>query len=440
MSGGLRRELGLLSATAVSVGSMIGSGIFFVPNLVAMEYASVPIILGLWALGGLLALAGALTVAELAAMYPRAGGPYDFVHAAFGPAAGFLSGYAYFILSKAAINAAVAVVFGLHVSILIGLTDTGVTLIAIWILAATTFVNWLGVRLAGNFQNGLTFLKAAAILGVVALAFALRPEAPARTTGFTGGGLFSAAFLPILFAYNSWINATFVGEETRDPERNLPRALALSVAIVTFLYVAANIAYLYVLGVDGVASSETVATDVAQTLMPFGGALLAGIVLVSTAGSIHGGLMTGARLPFAMARDGLMPAPLGRTSRFGTPGVALWVQFGFAVTIVLTGTFRQIVSYSVFSVWAVLAVVGLALFQLRRSQPERARPYRVLWYPWIPAAFVGSALFVVVRTLIEQPANALLGIGVTLTGIPLYWWLRARRDPADASPAYEDSA
>lgn len=426
----LRRDLGLVEATTIVAGSMIGSGIFFVPNLVAREFPSTPLIVAFWLLGGLLAFAGALAVAELTAMFPRAGGPYDFVREAFGETAGFLSGWAYFLLTKAAIGAAVAFVFAVFLGRFTELGPTQLKLVAVWVLAAFTFVNWIGVRHAGHVQNVLTGLKVGALVLIGGAAFLLPSSGAAPAPVVEGGGRLTVAFLPILFAYNAWINATFVAEEVRNPQRTLPRALALGVGLVTVLYVVVNVAYLHLLGPDGVAASEAVAADAADLVLPAGGLVLAGAVVVSTAGNLNGGLLTGARLPMALARDGWLPARLGALSRYATPGAALLLQLVIAAGIVLTGTFESIVSYALFVTWGVLLLVVVALLRLRRIRPDAERPYRVPLYPFTPVAFALAAALVLVVTVLEQPREAAIGIAIAATGVPVWWWATRTAPPA----------
>jgi APA family basic amino acid/polyamine antiporter len=436
---GLRRELGLFEATTITVGSMIGSGIFFVPNLVAREFPDTTTILAIWILGGLFSLAGALTVAELSAMYPRSGGPYRFVKEAFGEGAAFFVGWGYFLLAKAGIGAAVAYVFAVYLSYFIPLSALGVTLMAAWSLAALTFVNWLGVKQSGGLQNGLTVLKGVSLLALIGAAIVLVPTGPPTTTQLLAGGSLSAAFIAVLFSYNAWINATFVAEEVKDPERTLPKALALGVGIVTLLYVGANLAYLKILGPAGVASSQLVGTDAATMLLPLGGAFIAAAVLVSTFGNLNGGLMTGARLPMAMSQDGLLPGRLSSLSRSGTPAAALGLQMVASIVLVLTGTFQGIITFSIFVIWGSLLLVAVAIFKLRRDRPEAPRPYRVVGYPLTPAIFVFAAGFVVVQTLIDQPLSAAYGIGIVLTGVPVYIWMRRRKNRGHG-PAPEGEA
>lgn len=423
MARALRRELGMLDAAMLTVGGIIGSGIFFVPSRVAAQFPDGASILLLWVAGGLVSLAGALTAAELATMFPRAGGPYVFVREAFGRVPGFIAGWSYFVLGKAAIGAAVLLVFAEYVGYFAPLTPLGKQLLAVWAAGSLAYINALGVRQGARVQNALTALKALA-LGVLVLAALLLAPAAAPQSPLRGGGSLSAALVLVLFAYNAWINATFVGEEMRDPGRDLPRALALGTLGVTALYLAANLAYLHVLGAAGMARSALVATDTMQRASAFGGAFIAGSILISTYGNANGGTLTGARIPLAMAREGDLPAFLGRLNRRGAPDAALAAEFLLTAALVLTGTFQTAATLGIVAIWVVLAAVALAVPVLRRRRPRAPRPYRVPLYPLVPGVFLAGALGVVALTLLEQREQALLSFLLMASGLPVLGWMR----------------
>lgn len=423
----LRRELGVLDATMVTVGGVVGSGIFFVPNLVAREFPDPASILALWAAGGLVSLAGALSVAELAARKPRAGGPYVFVRDAFGEVPGFVAGWSYFVLGKAAISAAVLFVFAEHAAYFAGLTPLGKQLLAVWAAASLAFVNVLGVRQGARVQNVFTALKVAALLALVAAALLLGAPAAPQAAPPAGGNL-SVALVLVLFAYNAWINATFLGEEVRDPGRTLPRALALGTLGVMALYLLANAGYLRVLGAPGMAASQLVAAEAMDRATAMGGAFIAASVLVSTYGNVNGGVLTGARIPLAMARGGQLPARLARLNARGAPDAALLAQLALTAGFLLTGTFQLAATLAIVAVWAVLAAVAMAVFVERRRAPGAPGPYRAPLYPLTPAVFLAGALFVLGVTVLQQPLQAATALLLMLSGLPLLAW--ARRRPA----------
>lgn len=443
---GLRRELGVWDATAVTVGGIIGSGIFFVPSRVAAQFPDAGAVLLLWVAGGLVSLAGALSVAELAAMHPRAGGPYVFVREAFGGTAGFVAGWSYFLLGKAAIAAAVLFVFSDHVAYFLPLTPWGKQLLAVWAAGSLTFVNWLGVRQGAGVNNVLTALKVGGLLVLVLAALAIAaPAAPGEVAAPPAGGQLSTALLLVLFAYNAWINATFLGGEVRDPATTLPRALALGTLGVMALYLLANVAYLQALGAGGVAGSALVATDTMARVAPWGGAFIAAVIVVSTYGNTNGGILTGARIPLAMAERGELPAAFGRINAKGVPDVALWAQFLLTAGLILTGTFQAAATLGILATWSILALVAAAVFVLRRRAPAAERPYRVPLYPWLPAAFLLGALFVVGSRVVEAPWQALQAAALMLVGLPLLFLyknkdrLRARAPRARPADAGEGS-
>ncbi|MCA1814463.1 MAG: amino acid permease [Halobacteriales archaeon] len=423
MPPGLRRELGMLDAAMITIGGIIGSGIFFVPSRVAAEFPDAGAVMLIWLAGGLVSLAGALTVAELATMFPRAGGPYVFVREAFGRVPGFIAGWSYFVLGKAAIGAAVLLVFAEYVGYFAPLTPLGKQLLAVWAAGSLAYVNALGVRQGARVQNVLTLLKAGALAVLVLAALLLAPAAGPQPS-FVGEGNLSAALVLVLFAYNAWINATFVGEEMRNPGRDLPRALALGTLGVMVLYLGANLAYLRVLGPAGMAASPLVATDTMQRAFAFGGAFIAGSILVSTYGNANGGTLTGARIPLAMARQGELPRALGHLNRAGAPDVALLAEFLLTAALILSGTFQTAATLGIVAIWAVLAAVALAVVVLRRKLPHVHRPYRVPLYPLVPAVFLAGALGVLGLSVAQQREQALLSFALMLSGLPVLWWTR----------------
>ena len=419
----LRRELGLLDATAVTISTIVGAGIFFVPSRVAAQFPDATLILGLWVAGGLVSLAGALTVSELAAMFPRSGGPYEFVREGLGPLAGFVVGWNNFTLSLG-VRAGVLLVFAQYVAFFVPLSPVGIALLAVWAGGSMTYLNALGVRLGARVVTVLTALKVAALVGLVVGVAVLAPAAPSGTA--PAGGNLSLALLLVLFAYNSWIVASFLGDEVRDPQRTLPRAILLGTLAVIALYLAANLAFLRALGPAGMAASSLVASDSLQRATATGGAVIAGAVVVSTYGNSFGGFLSLARVPYQMARRGELPAMFARLNRHGVPDVALLSELVFASLFIATGTFEAAATVGVLAIWVGLVLVGVAYFALRRARPGAARPYRVPLYPLAPGVFLIGALFVVGVTVLQQPAQAALTGLLIAAGLPLFAWQRHR--------------
>lgn len=419
----LRRDISLTAATAIVVGSVVGSGIFRTPSLVAQQYPDAWIILLLWTLGGVVTIAGALTVAELAAMYPASGGPYAFVKAAFGDKSGFLAGWVFFLLGKLAVAAAIAVVFAEHVSFLAaeltgaGLTPTGVVLLAAWACCALTLVNYLGVKLGAGVNTFLTVLKALSLAGVVVAAFVFDPGTREVAPPFAGQAGLATALLFVLFAYNSWINATVVGEEVVDAPRNLPRALFFGTALVTVLYLGVNGAYLWILGPDGMAANRLVATAAMSRVFALGGVFVAGAIMISTFGAVNANILTGARLPYSMARDGFLPRVFGTLNHRDVPAAALLLELvPMLVMLALLRDFETISAASTFASFVVLLAVGAAFFALRRDAPDAPRPYRVHFFPVVPAVFLASSVFVVGITAVQRPQNLVVFAVVAALG------------------------
>ncbi|MFL5312144.1 MAG: APC family permease, partial [Myxococcales bacterium] len=393
----LRRALGLLDATMVNVGVMIGSAVFLTAGDVARAFPHPALQLATWVVAALFSLAGALTIAELGAALPEAGGLYVYLRRAFGPFWGFLYGWALFAVIQTAAIAAVAVGFATYFGHFVPLSPGGAQLVAIAAIAALTLVNVLGVREGVVTQNVVTFAKMAVVLGLVILAFAGRPRPgaepasplAAHSVGFAALG---AALVGPLFAFDGWITLSYMGGEVKQPSRNLPLAALLSVGIVAALYLALNGAYLFVLGSPGVAGSSLVAADTARALLGDRGAdLAAGMVALAMLGGLNGNILGGARVLYAMAGAGLFWRPAAHVHpRFGTPGVALVAQAAVSVAFVFTGRFEQLLTCCLFASWLFYALGGLAVFALRRDRTLE-RPYGVPGYPMVPALFVAFA-------------------------------------------------
>jgi APA family basic amino acid/polyamine antiporter len=452
----LVRGLGLTDATLLIVGSVIGSGIFFAPSIMAGYLHSPGLLLGLWVLGGLLTLAGALSYAELAAAMPRAGGQYVFLSEAFSPLFGFLYGWTLLLAINTGFVAAVALAFAKTLGFFVpgvgeeqalvtflGTTFTTAQLVALVVIAVLTWLNVTGLRTGATVQNLFTLAKLAAlgVLVVMAVVTAkgslsnFRPVA-SLTLGPEGlkVGLFAAlagAMSKALFSYDSWYTVTFAAEEVKDPERNLPRSLILGTLGIMFAYAAAVAAYLYLvpIGEMGAVTENRVATEAAMRMIgPAGGAFIAVAVLVSTFGCVNGLTLAGARVVYAMSRDGLFFRAAGRVHpRHHTPATALLLHGVVAGLLTLTGTYSNLLTMTAFSslLFNVLTVVGL--FVLRRKRPDLPRPYRVWGYPVVPILFVAVAVFFLVYIPVANPRYTGLGLLLTAAGIPAYLYWRRHR-------------
>jgi APA family basic amino acid/polyamine antiporter len=451
----LVRGLGLLDATLLIVGSVIGSGIFFAPSIMAGYLQSPGLLVGLWIIGGLLTLAGALSYSELAAALPRAGGQYVFLSEAFSPLFGFLYGWTLLLAINTGFVAAVAVAFAKTLGFFVpgvgeqhvllaafGLRFTTAQAVALLVIATLTWLNVTGLRTGAAVQNAFTTAKLAAIAALVlfavvtlrgstshfrpVLSLALGPEGLRL-------GLFAAmagAMSKALFAYDAWTSVTFAAEEVKQPERNLPRSLVLGTLLITAAYTAAVVVYLYVVPIGEMArvTENRIATEAALRIMgPAGGAFVALAVLVSTFGCVNGLTLAGARVVYAMSRDGLFFRRAASVHpRYRTPAVALLLHGLVAGALTLTGTYSDLLTLSAFASLAfnVLTVVGL--FVLRRKRPDLPRPYRVWAYPVVPILYLAIALFFLAYIPVADPRNTGMGLLLTAAGLPAYLYWRRR--------------
>jgi APA family basic amino acid/polyamine antiporter len=436
----LKQALGLFDATMINVGTMVASAIFIVPASIALAMqASVPSLL-IWVAAGVVSMAGALCVAELGAAMPGAGGQYVYLTRAFHPAVGFLYGWSAFAVINTASIAAVAVGFATYLGFFLPLGGAGVKLAAVLSIVALTLINCLGVKAGAWLQNVLTILKMGALLALPVLALVLGKGstanlAPLWSTG-EGSLLLAAgpAMLAALWAYDGWIESTYVGSEIRDPGRNLPRSIVLATGIVIVLYLLANVAYLSVLSPARVAASSMVGSDAAQAIIgPAGAAFIAAAIIVATLGANNGIVFTSARIPYAMAREGLFFRWAGRLDpRFQSPNLVLLVQGIVAVALTMTGSYVQLATYVVFVSFLFYGLSAAAVLVLRRTEPDLARPYRTWGYPVTPVLFIGFALYLVADTILQTPRESAFGAGLVLLGLPAYWYWRRQGAEAGA--------
>ncbi len=435
MNGGdVRRQLGLLDATALCAGSIIGSGIFFLPATMAAALPATGPLLAVWLVAGLVSVLGALCLAELGTMMPEQGGLTIYLREAFGSFWGFLYGWTCFALTNTVALAAIAMVFAEYLGVLLPMGAGAERAVALAAIAGFTALNCLGVREGATAQNILTGLKVLLMAGIVAAAFLLpgggpgnlEPALLARPEGGYAAPL-AVAFLGALFAYDGWINISFVGGEVRDPARTLPLAVLWGTGVVVLLYLAVNLAYLWVLGPAGVAGSPLVASEtLARVAGPSGSRIIAFVIVVSTLGALNGNLLSSARVPFALAREGRFPAVAGRLGRRGTPVAALLLQGAWAVALSFTGTYVQLTQWMVYGAFIFFGLGAVAVLVLRRRRPDLPRPYRVWGYPATPVIFAAFAAWLVLQTVHDAPRDAAIGTGLILAGVPFYFLFRPR--------------
>jgi APA family basic amino acid/polyamine antiporter len=463
------KGLGLTSATTLVMGSMIGSGIFIVSADIARETASPALLIAAWLVTGFMTITAALSYGELAAMMPKAGGQYVYLRESLGGLWGFLYGWTLFLVIQTGTIAAVGVAFGKFLGVLVpsvsssnwiigpltlGSTHVGLNtqnLVGIVLIVVLTAVNVLGVKTGAMVQNVFTFTKVVALLGLVLLGFFVAGNHEAIVANFSnfwlnaGSGatfpsiglegllgvfvIVAVAQVGSLFSSDAWNNVTFTAGEVINPKRNLPLSLVLGTGTVIALYVATNFVYLCVLPLAGIqnAPEDRVATAVMQVAFgDMGAAIMAIGIMISTAGCNNGLILAGARVYYAMAKDGLFFKRAGTLHpAYRTPTWSLWMQCAWTCVLCLSGTYGQLLDYIIFAVliFYVLTIVGL--FVLRRTQPDAPRPYKAFGYPILPAIYIVMACLIDFALLIYKPQYTWPGLIIVLTGIPVYfWWSR----------------
>ncbi|MGA2255728.1 MAG: amino acid permease [Thermoguttaceae bacterium] len=468
----LQRHLRLFDATTLVVGSMIGSGIFFGLSIMAQWIQTPGLLIGLWVFGGLFTLLGAISCAELAAMYPHAGGQYVFLREAYGDFWAFLFGWTQFLIIQTGFNAAVAIAFAKYLGALLPIfgEDNVLTriplgellpmaaeahlpqcllhleinsaqLVACGVIGMLTAVNIRGVREGALIQNLFTVLKVLALLALIVAGLARSggvshffplvepiPGKAALQAGFLAG--LAVALSKALFAYDAWYTVTFVAEEVHDSHRTLPRALLLGCLLVTVLYVLTNIAYVAVLPVSEIAEvpENRVADRVAVVLFGnVGSTLVIAAILVSTFGCLNGLILGGARVCYAMAREGLFFRSCAALHARKTPMMALIYQGAWSMVLALTGSYSELLTYCTFASVLFGGLTVAAVYRLRIKQPNRPRPYRCWGYPLTPALYLVICLAFLVYVVQGDREATVIGLLLILTGIPFYLMWKARR-------------
>jgi len=455
----LVKGLGLIDATTLVMGSMIGSGIFIVSADVARQVNSPGLLILTWIVTALLTIIAALSYGELAAAMPQAGGQYVYLREAFGPLSGFLYGWTLFLVIQTGTIAAVAVAFAKFTGVffpsvsarnyLFGSGKLGFTtqqLVAISVIVILTAVNTRGIRTGAVVQNVFTFAKTAALLALVVLGFALGRNTQAVTANFhdfwrnADWGihtvrLIGVAMVGTLFSSDAWNNVTFTAGEVRNPRRNLPLSLALGVGIVSLLYLACNFVYLNVLSLQAIqtAPEDRVATAVTSVMFgPIAVQLMAAAIMVSTFGCVNGLILSGARVYYTMALDRLFFRRAGElNSGTRAPVFALAIQGAWAILLTLSGQYNDLLDYVIFAVLLFYILTIAGLFVLRRTRPDMERPYRAVGYPVLPALYIVSGLVIEILLLLYKPNYTFPGLAIVLLGVPVYYlWRKKEGDLA----------
>jgi basic amino acid/polyamine antiporter, APA family len=447
----LKRELGPWAAASIVVGTVIGSGIFLVPRTMIQRVGSPEMVFLVWIFGGALSLAGALSYAELAAAMPEAGGEYAYLREAYGPLWGFLYSWTQMWVAKSGSIATLATGFFYYLTtffpgldrvfckIPLPLGPHGAPLeirhgqlLAGALILSLAALNYFGVKLGGRVQVAVTALKVALIAAIILAGLGLgsaHAAVPAPVAPLTFAGFFAAA-VAALWAYDGWNNVSMVASEIRDPQRNLPRALIWGTAGVIAIYLLANAAYFHVLSASEVGSSQRVAAEMMRRIFGSPGAAAVSVAaMISIFAALNGSILSGSRVPYAAARDGLFFRSIaGVNPRYRTPGGSIVALCAWSAVLVLSGSYDQLLTYVIFASWIVYAMTAIAVIVLRKKRPDMPRPYRAAGYPFIPVLFVMVASVLVLSTLLDSPRESLMGIGLILLGLPFYcyWNYRAK--------------
>lgn len=444
----LARTIGLRAAILLVVGSIVGSGVFKKVAPMAAELGSPGLVLGCWALAGLVSLAGALSNAEMAGMFPQSGGEYLYFQKIYGRLFAFLYGWGCFLVIKTATIAALAHVFGQSLVPVLGLAgasaEGAVKVVASLLIVGLSWVNYRGVSLAEGLSRTLTYLMFGAVAVAAVVGFGAESGSLANLTQPTHAvsahaetGLLrvvTVALLGAFWGYEGWNYIGYIGDEVKNPQRSLPLALGIGTGIVIGLYLLLNIVYLYVLPIDALAQIAQTPDKIAAVEVVrragggLGAAFISGLILVTTFNATNASILMSARVFYAMARDGLFfPSAARIHERYRTPAVAIVLQGLWSIILVWSGTFDQLTDMLIFASFIFYGATALGVLLLRRRQPDLPRPYRVVGYPVVPILFCGFCAGLVGMTLVSQPREALTGLGLMATGLPFYWFWQRRR-------------
>jgi basic amino acid/polyamine antiporter, APA family len=429
----LPRHLGLWSAVAVLVGSTIGSGIFRVPANVADRLQDPGPVLLAWVLGGVIALFGALTIAELAGALPRSGGVFAYILEAFGPLPAFLFGWSELAVIRASALGAIATIFAEYFGYFVPMTPTQVRLLAAAGVIAVGLLNYLGVSRAAVVMNLTTIAKYGALAALGLLAFSAGQGSWTHFTPAWPSGLdvslMGTALIAIMWTYDGWADLSFMGGEVKNPGRTLPMALIIGTAGILAIYLLLNLAYIYLVPLDQMAESPLIAATAAERIPLLGryaGGIISLVVMVSCFGTLHGSMMTGPRIFFAMADRGLFFQSIARVSpRYHSPSVAIWLATALGVIYVLLNDFQQLADKFILGIWPFYALAVAAVFVLRRTRPDLSRPYRTWGYPVVPMIFLLASVGMMGNALWTDPINTGITFGIILVGWPVYYAWRA---------------
>ncbi len=432
----LAKELTLYGLIMVAIGSCIGSGIFVTPSQIAGLIPSSSLIILVWALGGLIALTGALTFGELGALFPKAGGIYVFLKEAYGGWLGFLYGWAYLVIITSGSIAVLSLAFSHYLSFFIPMDNTWKTIISIITISLLTALNVFRAKFGEIFSNIFTGLKIIGILIIIcsgiifgSSGFSFSDFRFVMPAG-TGLSAFGVALTGVLFSYGGWQHASFLAGETKNPSRNVPIAMITGAAVVTLIYLLVNISYMLLLPVEKIVSSEKVAAEAVSTIIPFGGILVAGLIAVSTFGTIGIYTLSAPRIYYAMAEDGLFFKGIAKVHpKFRTPVNAIIIQSVWSVILLLFwGTLENLITYTVSVEWIFYTLAAAGIFIFRRKLRNTDRPYKTFGYPVTPLIFIIINIWFIINITINKPLHMLIGFCFLLLGVPFFLYFK-RKNP-----------
>jgi amino acid transporter len=438
----LVRSLGLLSSIGLVIGITIGGGIFRTPAGIAERVPDPLWMMGVWVLGGLIVLCGALSFAELSATMPETGGMYVYLREGWGRPYGFLYGWAQLVLIRAAALGGISSVFGEYFMRVFGMDPVANPRMADYLAAGAIIfagaTNIVGVQLGALFAGLSTIAKFGALALLVLASFLMGGGVGASATNLASNsaaidaGVFGLALISVMWAYDGFADLTFASGEVKDPQRNLPRAIIIGTVMIIAIYLLANAAYLYVNPIGVMATSPLIAADTMGALFGQAGvSFVAVVVMISTFGSLMGSMLASPRIFFAMADDRLLFEPIARVHpKWKTPHVAIGLACVLGVAMVMTQTFEQLTDTFVLAMWPFYALSVAAIYTLRKSQPQLDRPYQVIGYPFVPAVFVAAAIYLVVNALMTEPVWTSITFGVVLLGLPVYYFSFAKKNQA----------
>jgi basic amino acid/polyamine antiporter, APA family len=434
----LAKELTLYGLIMVAIGSCIGSGIFVTPSQIAGLVPSAGLILGVWALGGLVTLTGALTFGELGSLFPKAGGIYVFLKEAYGGWMGFLYGWAYLLIITSGSIAVLSLAFAYYLSFFVPMGQNGKLITGIIVIVFVTTLNVFRAKFGEIFSNIFTGLKLLGLFIIIGVGIYFGSSSLSFNNFSIGFGAnsnlsgFGVALVGVLFSYGGWQHASFLAGETKNPSRNVPIAMITGALIVIVIYLLVNVSYMLLMPVAKIASSQKVAAEAISTVLPFGGMLVAGIIAISTFGTIGIYTLSAPRIYYAMADDGLFFKRIADVHpKFQTPVNAIIAQSAWSIVLLLFwGTFEDLITYTVSIEWIFFTLAAAGIFIFRKKLKNADRPYKTFGYPVTPLIFICINTWFVTNIMIRKPLHMAIGIGFLILGVPFYLYFRKKNAQA----------